>query len=521
MPYIGNSPANNVRGRFYYTASAAQTLFSGADINGKTLAYQDGGYVDVYLNGVLLQDTIDYTATTKTSINLVSGATAGDLVEIVAYGIFSVADTVSALSGGTFEGAVVVNNNFTVDNGTIKLDGNYPTGTGNVALGDTALDSVTTGGDYNTAVGRNVLTATTSGQQNTAVGNSGLAGNTTGSFNDAFGSTALLSNTSGNYNVALGSNALRSNTTADNNIAVGYQAGYSNTTGTANVLVGLTTGYNITTAPANVAVGNATLYNTTTGEYNSVLGHAALYSNSTGSYNVAMGRSALGNNTTASNNTAVGYQAGYSGTTSAANTLIGKQAGYSLTTANGNTFIGADSGDTVTTGQNNTIIGRYNGNQGGLDIRTSSNNIVLSEGDGNPRLWLTSSFLACPFVYNVTTASTPNVFVDAAGGIYRGGVSALKYKQDIRDLEKIDINLIRPVRYKSNCEVDDQTKDYFGVVADEVADAGIEELVTRNDNGEVESFQYDRLTVVLLKAIQEQQATIEALEARIAALETP
>jgi len=106
MPYIGNSPANNVRGRFYYTATAAQTLFSGADINGKTLAYQDGGYVDVYLNGVLLQDTTDYTATTKTSVTLTSGATAGDLVEIVAYGIFSVADTVSAKDGGSFSGNV-------------------------------------------------------------------------------------------------------------------------------------------------------------------------------------------------------------------------------------------------------------------------------------------------------------------------------------------------------------------------------------------------------------------------------
>jgi len=122
MPYIGNSPANNVRGRFYYTASASQTLFSGADSNGKTLAYQDGGYVDVYLNGVLLQDTIDYTATTKTSINLVSGATAGDLVEIVAYGIFSVADTVSALSGGTFEGNVAIEADLTVDTNTLYVD---------------------------------------------------------------------------------------------------------------------------------------------------------------------------------------------------------------------------------------------------------------------------------------------------------------------------------------------------------------------------------------------------------------
>jgi hypothetical protein len=255
-----------------------------------------------------------------------------------------------------------------------------------------------------------------------------------------------------------------------------------------------------------------------------------------GTGNVGVGKQALNSNT-ASDNTAVGYQAGYSQTTANRNVLIGAQAGDaittgsecviigrsaggSLTTGGTNTFVGADAGTTITTGAKNTILGRYNGNQGGLDIRTSNNHIVLSDGDGNPRLWLTSSFLACPFVYNVTTASTPNVFVDAAGGIYRGGVSALKYKQDIRDLEKIDINLIRPVRYKSNCEVDDQTKDYFGVVADEVADAGIEELVTRNDNGEVESFQYDRLTVVLLKAIQEQQATIEALETRITQLES-
>jgi hypothetical protein len=40
----------------------------------------------------------------------------------------------------------------------------------------------------------------------------------------------------------------------------------------------------------------------------------------------------------------------------------------------------------VTTGAKNTILGNYNGNQGGLDIRTASNNIVLSDGDGNPRV---------------------------------------------------------------------------------------------------------------------------------------
>jgi hypothetical protein len=78
---------------------------------------------------------------------------------------------------------------------------------------------------------------------------------------------------------------------------------------------------------------------------------------------------------------------------------------------------------------------------------------------------------------------------------------------------------LRPVRYKSKCERDDQTKDHFGVIADEVHEAGITELVSYGATGEVEGFQYERLTVVLLKAIQEQQALITALTNRITALE--
>lgn len=142
MPYIGNSPKNNVRERFYYTATSGQTLFNGPDIHGRTLAYQDGRYVDVYLNGVILQDTTDYTATTKTSVTLVSGATTGDLVEIVAYGIFSVSDTVSAASGGEFAGNVTINARLDVDN--VRVDGNTISSTD--TNGDITLDPDGTGG---------------------------------------------------------------------------------------------------------------------------------------------------------------------------------------------------------------------------------------------------------------------------------------------------------------------------------------------------------------------------------------
>jgi len=120
--------------------------------------------------------------------------------------------------------------------------------------------------------------------------------------------------------------------------------------------------------------------------------------------------------------------------------------------------------------------------------------------------------LTVPNIYTNTTASVTYVAVSSAGLLQRGGVSALKYKQDIRNLESIDINKFRPVRYKSKCENDDQTIDYFGFIADEVEEAGIKELITYNDSGEPEGFQYERMTVVLLKAIQELTKRLEALE---------
>ena len=64
--------------------------------------------------------------------------------------------------------------------------------------------------------------------------------------------------------------------------------------------------------------------------------------------------------------------------------FVGEQAGVACVATSSNTFIGEQAGSAVTSGENNTIIGGYNGNQNSLDIRTSSNNIVLSDGDGTP-----------------------------------------------------------------------------------------------------------------------------------------
>ena len=106
MPYIGKSPSVGLRTRYNYTATAGQTSFTGADNNNVTLTYTDTNYADVYLNGTLLLAVTDYASTTGTSIVLTSGASLNDVLEVVVYDIFSVADTVSATDGGTFSSNV-------------------------------------------------------------------------------------------------------------------------------------------------------------------------------------------------------------------------------------------------------------------------------------------------------------------------------------------------------------------------------------------------------------------------------
>ncbi len=113
MPYIGTSPSNGVRRVFTYTATASQTTFSGASNEGSTLAYVDNNYLDVFQNGILL-GSADYTSTNGTSVVLAQAASVNDIIVIVAYDVFSVADTVSKTDGGTFDSAVTMANNLTV-----------------------------------------------------------------------------------------------------------------------------------------------------------------------------------------------------------------------------------------------------------------------------------------------------------------------------------------------------------------------------------------------------------------------
>ena len=108
------SAVNGTANRFKYTATASQTTFTGADDNTNVLAY-DAGFIDLFLNGIRLVNGTDFTATNGTSIVLTVGASLNDILEIVAYGTFELANfSVGAANdvslAGITDGQVLVYN---------------------------------------------------------------------------------------------------------------------------------------------------------------------------------------------------------------------------------------------------------------------------------------------------------------------------------------------------------------------------------------------------------------------------
>jgi hypothetical protein len=79
--------------RYKFIATGGETSVSGADANGLTLSYL-AGYEQVYLNGVLLVRTTDYTATSGTSITSLAALAASDIVEIITFTAFDLATAI-------------------------------------------------------------------------------------------------------------------------------------------------------------------------------------------------------------------------------------------------------------------------------------------------------------------------------------------------------------------------------------------------------------------------------------------
>lgn len=96
------SSVNGTSARFTYTISGTPTTVSGNDNYGNSLTY-DAGFIDVYLNGVKQVNGTDVTVTSGTSVVFASALTNGDVVDIITFGTFNVANinAGTAITSGT------------------------------------------------------------------------------------------------------------------------------------------------------------------------------------------------------------------------------------------------------------------------------------------------------------------------------------------------------------------------------------------------------------------------------------
>ena len=216
----------------------------------------------------------------------------------------------------------------------------------------------------------------------------------------------------------------------------------------------------------------------------------------------------------------------------------------------------------------------YDSQNAGLTIRSGSSysgSILFSDGtsgadeyrgmvqythDGNYMRFMTNAVerlritdvgkFTAPTIYSITTTGGGPVYVEADGDLLRY-TSSLKYKTDVETIEDARADAIlncRPVWYRSKCENDIKTEGseksdwgWYGFIAEEVAeieprlvnwatkdgvkqeDGSVESVERDPADYEAEGVRYDNFVPLLVNLIKRQQAAIEALETKVAALE--
>ena len=143
MPYIGVSPFNGVRKKHTYTATASQTTFSGVGAEGITLSYKDSTFVDVFQNGVLLKPSTDYTASSGTTMVLETGASLNDVIEIIVYDAFTIANSYTKEESDTRYPFLGNNSIIRTNGNSITADITIPSGTNGLSAGPITVSSAT------------------------------------------------------------------------------------------------------------------------------------------------------------------------------------------------------------------------------------------------------------------------------------------------------------------------------------------------------------------------------------------
>lgn len=142
------------------------------------------------------------------------------------------------------------------------------------------------------------------------------------------------------------------------------------------------------------------------------------------------------------------------------------------------------------------------------------------------RVIINGWFVHIPSAWQRTTSAGANLVVNPDGALTRVA-SATKYKTDIlrsyvsdygeRLLELPTATWIDKAELKRYNEGESQIKPtrYFGMIAEDLAAAGLEMLVQRNPEGGLEGIEYDRIGVALIPVIKHLKDKVKELEDKL------
>jgi len=378
-------------------------------------------------------------------------------------------------------------------------------------------------------MGFEALASDTLGSRSTAIGTFALKNQnfTTAvdSYNTAVGYNAGTTVSTGQINTMIGYAAGDSINTGDNNTIVGGFAGDSISTGDLNVCIGASAGGSFSTVSNNTFVGAFAGDVATSGD-NTGIGSGALGGSLTGDQNVAVGKDAANGLTGGSDNVFVGHLAGVSAGAASSNTCVGEQsAGGAVFTGANNTMLGRGSGFGVTSGSNLLLLGVDAGRSSapGGNHTNGSNSIVVGNNsstnayikidwtvtsDERDKTDFTALDLGLDFVksmkpytfkwdqrsdYGDSTAADYKITDQTPDGTHKKDQLDVGFKaQDIEALEKA-----------AGYKISDKTNLIASLTPDETQ----------------YGLKYSKFVPILVKAIQEQNALIEALTARVTTLE--
>ncbi len=315
------------------------------------------------------------------------------------------------------------------------------------------------------------------GSQNAFFGANAGANNQSGSFNSFFGRSAGINNQTGANNSFFGTSA-GSLTFSGGNSFFGAASGAFNQAGNNNTIIG---------SFANVGPSNLTNAN--------AIGHRALVAQSN---SLVLGSINGQNGATADTNVGIGTTAPTAKLTVAGNGVFSSSSAARFDLFNSTANLGylqnvTDAGlwqMATTTGSTLMVVN----SSGDVGIGTASPNRKL-EVNGRARIG------SIPL-----EASFAQVCFSGAGDLLQCGASSLRWKTNVQAFSD-GLNILRHLRPISYNWKDGGAYD-IGLGAEDVAKVD-PSFVFTNSKGEVEGVKYERLNLLLINAVKEQQVQIE------------